>query len=277
MFCGRNEIPVDDTTGFVFVDITRKFGPNDVGLPENQFVDAFFENRQNITWYVNGVKGGNKLEGTVSNMIFSLGKEKAIEGVYQAPSVLPGRNPVSIRADIYLKGKTKKIQRTLQFKLFVYDTYIVQIFHEFTGRPGMGSILTDNASFRVIVSPLKMEIDDIKNYPPVVVKEGKTGPFKEKIDTKDALGSIHITEFITNVKLSHDYPPEVYFEFPSYDILACKSTYSARGIKSPVESLTLKSIPEEINFIANGKEQHFAVTNNNTSYKLIVKPSRSVY
>jgi hypothetical protein len=276
MFAGRVEVPVNDTTSFIFLDITKKFGPNDTGIPEDKlFVEALFEKRQNITWYANGIKGGNNLEGTVDNIVYPLGREKTLSAMYQAPATLPGRNPVIIRADIYIKAKTKKLQRTLQYKLFVYDTYRVQIIHEFTGRPGMGSKLMDSASFRVIVSPLKIEIDGIKNYAPVVIKEGKAGDFKEKIDTRDALGSIQITEFIKNEKLSHDYPPEVYFEFPSYEILAFKAMYSARGIKSPLESSTIKSIPEEINFIANGKEQHYDVTKNNTNYKLVVKPLRS--
>jgi hypothetical protein len=232
--------------------------------------------RKNPVWYVNGIKNGNAKTGTISTLGADTARGRIEAGAYNAPQVLPVKNPVIVKLAVqYFSKKHKKlVWGSVQDSISIYDAYRVQIIHEFTGRAGMGSKLIDSASFSVWIYPRRLKIDAIKNYKPIVIKEGKASAFKEKINVDEALGTIQITEFIKNDSLSHDYPPEVYFEFPSYDILALKSQYSARGIKSELESLMVKSIPEEINFIANGKEQHINMTDNTTNYKLIVKPLR---
>lgn len=234
MRTGKDHIPVFDTTNMIILDNTKKFGPNDAGYPEDQLADAVFEKNQIIIWYVNGVQGGNKSEGTISKTISRFGKEQMIISTYQAPDIMPGKDPVTIWAEFYLKTRSKKIfQKRMECKVSVYDAYKIQVINEFTGRPGMNSQLIDSASFDLFVYPDSVTIWNIKNYEPIVIKEGKMGPFKEKIRVKNALGPIHITEFIKNGSVSHAYPPVVHFEFPSHELPGLISKYTARGIDSP--------------------------------------------
>jgi len=188
---------------------------------------------------------------------------------------LPPNNSFTIWAEIYGKTKTgKKLRKRLYAWVNVYDAYKVQVIHEFTGRAGMGSKLIDSASFIVWVYSYKREVSGIRNYSPKVLKEGRNGPFKEKINVDDALGTIHITEGIKNDSLSKDYPPEVYFEFTPNEVLLYKSQYSARGIPSDITPVFSKSLPEEINFIANGQVQRYNIYAASANYKLIVTPFR---
>lgn len=138
--------------------------------------------------------------------------------------------------------------------------------------------MIDSASFNVWVYPAhfrKIRITDIKNYLPKVLKEGKRAGIKETIFSEGALGTVNITEPIKNDSLSKDYPPEVYFEFTPTEILVFKFQYVSRAGSSDMASFFGLSIPEEINFIANGKEQRYHVTATRHNYKLIVTPMRA--
>ena len=99
--------------------------------------------------------------------------------------------------------------------------------------------------------------------------------FREKLTVGDALGTVHVTEGIKNDSLSHDYPPEVYFEFKPLKILVCKFQHGSRGIWTDPEPYFEMSAPEEINFIANGQEQRISIAKGGEeNYKLVVKPMR---
>lgn len=136
----------------------------------------------------------------------------------------------------------------------------------------MGSKMIDSASCVVWIRPNRLGMNDIKNYPPKVLKEGSRIGVQEKLFTDGMLGTIHFTEAIGNYSLSLDYPPEVYFEFKRFEIPAFKFQYHSRrgNITTDIETIQYLSIPEEINFIANGRHQVYNVGNGKTTYKLIV-------
>jgi hypothetical protein len=256
----RDELKVGDTTSIDILDITKKFGENPLGMDPEGPGMAIFLKSQDITWNVNGVDKGNNLVGYSDEFKINFKEGKLtirkIEGGYIAPKILPIQNPVLIKANIYiLKGKSRKVLRTLQCKILIYDEYHIQIIHEFTGRTAMGSQLIDSGSFDVRISPVEIKIDNIKNYEPIVIKEGKNGPFREKIYVKGELGTVHITPAINKTNLSKEYPPEVYIDFTRFKIPLYKYEYSARGIKGGIQSLTFLSIPSEITFVANGENQ----------------------
>ena len=247
------------------------------GEYEGEYEFANLNSKNRMGWFVNDVPKGNEFEGTMDNRIHTIAGKTYVFGIYDAPRYLPVKNPVRIKLAVYCYSKKlkKKAWRSFSCEILVYDSYRVSVISEFTARIGMASKLVDSASFIVSIFPFKSYIDDIKNYEPIVIREGRNGPFKEKIFTDQAQGSIHLTEVIKNFSLSKDNPPEVYFEFSSFLILRCVVQYSARGIKGPEESVYAKSIPGEINFIANGQEQHISEQNGEGGeYHVIVKPHR---
>jgi len=226
--------------------------------------------------FVNGDPGGNPSVGTISLS----GRDSIIpiSVRYHAPDILPKQNPVEIKlAFRYYSRKTQKIEwGKAKCTLTVYDRYKILLTHQFTGRGGVGSKLIDSASCIANVYPDRVELTDIKNYEPIVIKEGRQGSVKEKIITTGASGTIHLTRMVRNYALSKDYPPEVYFEPVTFDVLGYKAQYCARGIPcSEIERVDLKTITEEINFIANGRQQKIAFTIGHlddieNTYKLVV-------
>ena len=235
-------------------------------------------------WYVNEIRNGNSTVGTLSPSDVPLPEGgKTVYAFFTAPQYLPIKNPASIKLTIqyYSRKLKKKAWGSLRCHIGVYDAYRVQVIHEFTAR--VGSQLIDSASFDVWLYPThakKIEITDIKNYPPKVLHEGRKPPFREKIFTEDAPGSIDITNTIKSDSLSKDYPPEVYFEFTPKEILLYKFEVVARGTSSGIEPLFSLSIPAEISFIANGQVQRYNSDMNNVTateknYKVIVTPRRS--
>ncbi|MFL5786930.1 MAG: hypothetical protein ACJ748_02665 [Flavisolibacter sp.] len=248
----KEELKVEESSGLEFYDITTKFGENQIGANPDGPGWAKFSKKEKINWYVNAIENGNIKEGQIKSVRFL--EYSAAD--YYSPRIMTVQNPVVITANIYiLKGKSRKVLRTLQCKILIYDEYHIQIIHEFTGRTAMGSQLIDSGSFDVRISPVEIKIDNIKNYEPIVVKEGKNGPFREKIYVKDELGTVHITPAINKTNLSKEYPPEVYIDFARFKIPLYKYEYSARGIKGGIQSLSFLSIPSEITFVANGENQ----------------------
>lgn len=222
-------------------------------------------------WVVNGVREGSDVEGfaTAPPIGTSL-------GVYTAPKIMPPKNPVVIHLffEYYSEILMKEVWGVVSCKILVYDEYKIEINHEYTGRASMHSKIGDKGTFVVRVSPNRnFRISEIKNYEPVVIKEGRNGPFKEKVFTDGYPGTIHITDSHLSDSLSHDYPPEVYFEFAPKEIVMCEIQHNARGIYGERGPVTFMRVPEEINFIANGQKQRYNITiGRGETYKLIVTP-----
>ncbi len=243
---------------------------------ENEFVE-FAGNRSGI--FVNGIPGGNQLVATMLGGGTLTGYSPLAAG-YTAPNILPKKNPVEIKLAFkyYSRIKKKIVWGTSKCDVTVFDKYNILLTHEFTGRGGMGSKLIDSASCTIEVYPDRIELSNIKNYAPIVLKEGRNGPFSEKIITDGASGSIHLTVVFSNFKLSKDYPPEVYFEPATFEVLGYKVQHCARGSGcTDFQRIDLQTIVEEINFIANRKVQKIAFTIGHlddieNTYKLIVTP-----
>ena len=265
----RMKIPVSDSVMIEVVDISLI----DTGhYTTSGFGVALVNKTDPVLWYANRVQNGDNINGRIRAFAGPLGKEKVMLAQYFAPDILPKKNAVAIWAEVYRKSKKgKELRRRIKTYIEVYDRYHVSVVQQSTLRVGMGSEIIDSASFDVYVYAHSFQVVRIKNYSPVVLKEGSRKPFKEKIIVGDALGTVHITEGIKNDSLSHDYPPEVYFEFTPVSVLVCKFQHGARGIWSDPEPLFEKYIPQEINFIANGQDQKYSVTNGEGfNYKLLV-------
>lgn len=248
---------------------------------EHDFAE-FAGNRFGV--FVNEDFGGNEQVGTILGG-GSITSRLATAFGYTAPVILPKQNPVEIKlAFKYYSSKAKKIKwGKVKCKVTVFDMYNLLLVHEFTARGGLGSKLIDSASCIVEVYPDRVEIIRIKNYEPIVIKEGRQGPVREKIATAGASGTIHLTKVFRNYKLSRDYPPEVYFEPVTFKALWYKAQYCARGAPcSEFERIDEDTVTEEINFIANGKQQKIAFTighldyDGNNTYKLVATPYRVV-
>lgn len=240
--------------------------------------EALFSLEQRLTWTVNNQINGNEDIGKITPMRFRVQKKaKMMAAVYKAPNILPVSDTQTIRVEVYVthgKGKHKKkdVLRTFKKRITLYDMYKIKVVNEFTGRLGMESTLVDSATCIVWIKHSTLSIGDIKNYAPMVIKEGSRIGCKEKILTDGQLGTVHFTESIGQYKVTH-YPAEVYFEFKTFDIPMCKIQYECRRGRTVTETVSLayKSIPEEINFIANGQDQTYNVTTPRDKYKLIVK------
>ncbi len=240
--------------------------------------EALFSLEQRLTWSVNNQINGNEDIGKITPMRFRVQKKaKMMAAVYKAPNILPVSDTQTIRAEVYVthgKGKHKKkdVLRTFKKRITLYDTYKIKIVNEFTGRLGMESTLLDSATCMVKIKHYTLGIGDIKNYAPIVIREGSRIGCKEKVLTDGQLGTVHFTESIGHYKLTH-YPHEVYFEFKTLNIPMCKIQYECQRGRTVTETVSLpyKSIPEEINFIANGQDQQYNITTPRDKYKLIVK------
>lgn len=225
---------------------------------------------------------------------------QSISANYTAPEKLTTDNiTITLELnDVYIneittRGRRKMITRqrhvsklaSFSCKVKLYDAYtisVVQKLHDIAEILG-NSELKDSANFTVFIYADEAQIieDDIKNFPPEVIKEGSfgqgIGTMKEKIHTNGAQGSIHITKNISNYRLSETYPPEVYFELESQEILLCHVQYVQvkMNVASPISAIPYRSVISEINFIANGREQRYKVSVATlNSYSLTVTPMR---
>jgi hypothetical protein len=255
-------------------DITRSFTMGD----HTDQAFALLHPRDRIVWFVNDVRNGNDAVGHIqgtSDLSWDA-KRQRVFATYTAPKILPKKNPVIIVASIYLPLKNNRREiRVLSDRIHIYDYYKAKIIHESTGRVGMGSELIDSATCYIFIQPPdKIWIDLIHNYPPTVLKEGKKAGIQEKLFVDNGvLGTLHITESVKLDSISHDYPPEVYIEFNTVTILTQRFQYVTRAGSSGIEPLFEPSLPQEINFIANGETQTYNVyTGGHTKYKLIVTP-----
>ena len=235
-------------------------------------------------WFANGVAGGNNFEGWIEDGITVPGKGSLkMNGMYRAPWFFPKKNPVTIGLGLrYWSKKTGDwAWRICSCKIIVFDAYEVWVTHGATGRVGMGAQINDAANFVVAIFPKKflkniVSVEQIKNYTPVVVKHGRSGPFRETISVDGAEGSIHITDEIKTARLSGDYPPKVHFEFVPHEVLWHTAQYKAPGVKIEPVPIRCPPIPPVIDFIANGLEQIYElktyVMAQEETYQLSIKP-----
>ena len=212
-------------------------------------------------WFANGVAGGNVYEGKIDEVNFTMGKEVIVVGVYYAPSFLPQKNPVRISLGIrYYSNKVNAfVWRFCHCKIIVYDMYAIKVEHIATGRIGMEARVSDSATFVAVIMPnmagRHVFLERIKNYSPVIINHGRKGPFREIMNVDGATGSVDVPDKPKVDKVSNDYPPEVYFEFPLRQVLWHKSEYKAPGVKIEPVSINAIALPLEISFIANGLPQ----------------------
>jgi hypothetical protein len=227
-------------------------------------------------WAVNGIRDGNQNVGYAGpGTLTSL-------GAYTAPKVMPKENPVTINLffEYYSEILEKDIWGVVSCKILVYDEYKVEVTSKYTGRAEMHAQLFDKAWFVVRIFPNseigepQFEFRDKQNYPPGVIKEGKNGPFKEKIIAVNSQGHIDISSH-KNDKLSYDYPPKASFDLNSEEVLLCEVQYKARGLPAgPVQPLRIQPIPEQISFIANGESQLQRLSCREIGYEVNVTPHR---
>jgi len=234
-------------------------------------------------WFVNGVGGGTVYDGYLKDdFVYVSGKTLFLNGKFFAPWFLPKKNPVKLSLGIrYYSKKRGLVWGFCSTQIIVYDAYKVKVEHEATGRDWMNARIIDSATFLVSIFPKKMSgknfyIQNIKNYEPVVLKHGKSGPFKEKILPDGALGAVHITDQIQSPSLSNEYPPEVNFEYPLKLILYHKVQYSAGPYKAETVEINGYGVVSQVNFMANRLPQTITITTNVTrtkeTYKLIITP-----
>jgi hypothetical protein len=268
---GRLEVHVNDTT---YIEVMDKGVRVKEGTYKGDYEFAFLYDRDPFGWFVCDIPKGNEKVGMMETSYNSTNREhqRNLLGIYHAPHYLP-KDLTVIKLAVQYKSKklNKKVWGSAKCELVVYDAYRIKIVDDYTGRPAMETEIIDSGSFTILVYGIINVIMDIKNYDPILVSEGRNGPFREKVFTKDAQGSINITEPIKNYQVSDDYPPKVYFELPVSTILRYKFQYRARGTSSPVTPLTNESIPPDVDFIANGQEQHY-IKGSKYKYELIVKP-----
>jgi hypothetical protein len=269
----RMKIPVKDSVMIEVVDISEIDTSHS---SVSGFMSALVNRRDPVLWYANTVQNGDNVNGRIRVVSAPVGKERVIVAQYLAPAIIPKKNAVAIWAEVYRRTKTgKELRKRVKTYIEVYDRYHISVIKESTVRGGLGSQLLDSASFDVYLYAHSFQVMHIKNYAPIVLKEGKRMSFREKLTVGDALGTVHVTEGIKNDSLSNDYPPEVYFEFKPLEILVCKFQHGSRGVWTDPEPYFEMSAPEEINFIANGQEQRISITKGGEeNYKLVVKPLR---
>ncbi len=226
-------------------------------------------------WAVNGVREGNDQVGYAGPPLLSTSM-----GSYTAPKIMPLQNPVVINFvfEYYSEILKKEIWGIVNCQILIYDEYKIDITSVYTGRGEMHSQLSDKGSFVIRIYPegnFYMDPAQIKNYPPTVIKEGKNGPFKEKVFTNNAQGHINFTSH-SNDKFTYGYPPKVSFDLESQEFLLCEFQHSARGIKGPIEPVHFKTIPEQISFVASGEvqEQSVWLYTRDIGYKMTVTPHR---
>ncbi len=268
----RRKIAVTEKVDIEMVDILRS-DPTDV----SGFSAGLVSRREPVLWYANTKVNGDEINGKITVDSAPLGDERLFIATYHAPDILPPDNEVTIWAEIYKRTKEGLVLRKrIKTNIEVYDRYHLQVIHESTLRGGMGSKILDSAGFNIYIYAYAIELDNPKNYLPIVLKEGRRKQFREKIIVDGAEGTVHISDRITNRKRSKDYPPVIYFEFTPDKVMICQFQQCARGDCSPPEPLFQKSLPEEIQFIANGKTQSYSLPTPpyGGNYKLVVKPIR---
>jgi hypothetical protein len=261
---------VTDSTMIDVDDITRINTdlPSGYGLAEVPQTNADL-------WYANGVVGGNERTGQILKSPYRplLGTRSLI-GTYRAPKTLPDINPVIIELEIYKKTrKGKELRKRLTCWILVYDAYRVKMEYEFTGRPGMGSKLVDSASFRIEFYSEDIKLEDIRNYPPQTLKEGRHMGITEKIFLDAAPGPINIRPGTKNYSFTRGSPSEVYFEFTETPVLYYTIQYLAPRFHIETEKVTIscKSLPETFRFYTKRELQEF-VHPENKNLRIIITP-----
>jgi hypothetical protein len=257
------EVPVNGQTKILVLD---KSEPADPKLTDTPFDQALFDIRYPTGWLVNEYPRGNAAVGFVGTSTTTPNKkQKYFYGIYNAPEYMPVQNPVTIKLAVqyYSKKLDKKRWKTFECRVKVWDMYRALLVHEFTGREGMDSKLVDSASFLIKLYPERVVVLNINNYPPKTMKEGSRMGVSEKIYLDGAPGTIDVKEDTKGYKLSNKFPPDVYFEFKTSEILHYNMQYMIRRMRIETErvKITSKAIPENISFTANGQAQQYKYAN----------------
>jgi hypothetical protein len=263
-------------TRFTIIDATRVYD-NTISIMAGENRPGRIDPNAPVIWYANGVENGNTSTGTIERDTHASPHLKF--AFYRGPDYMPGTNPVVIAVRIFAYSKKTKsfnLARVLKGKIKIYDRYSIKVEHQYMGRLSLKSEIVDSARFKIYVYPNRVQIADIQNYAPIVIKEGQNGVFKEKVFVDGAQGTIDITPDYSDLKITKASPPEVYFTFKPRELLMCKIKHGAKGIWGETSELPYLSLPEEINFIANGQPQVYNVTHGGRgeNYKLIVTPIR---
>ena len=118
-------------------------------------MEAMVHMDQPVTWFANNVHMGDKPNGflTVVEESSNGSMLKISEATYTAPQFLTAKNPVTIRADLYVFSDKKKVYhraRSLKCKINIYDEYEIKITGVWDNTSlGMGTTrFTDTASLR---------------------------------------------------------------------------------------------------------------------------------
>jgi len=270
--------------GKTFIDVIDITRPGETSISPSGYQAGLISRNDPVLWYANRKLWGNDLTGTVTQQTAPVGKEKVVVGEYRAPLIMPQENPVTIWAEIYRRTrKGKVLKKRLSTSILVYDMYKISVIHEIKGDDfgnkdflGGGELI-DSASCLVKVFPAKIEISEFKNYEPKITKEPgmeHSGNLKLNFYTAGMQGSIHLTSENYDYRLS-GYPPEVYYRLPRRNIAGFGFQYVGKST-TPVITLPYPSLPMEIEFIANGREQRYDVSiAGQSSHKLIVTPYRA--
>lgn len=272
----KTKLPVDGVTSIDVIDISSISS-------SYSWEPAELPGANNLLWYASGVLNGNERTGKIGTSNIPSGNNRLWQAYYLAPRFLPQKNPVKISVEIYRK-KGRGLRKTITCYILVYDMYKISVIHEIKGDDfGIkeflgGGELIDSASCIVKVYPHEIRISDIQNYEPAITKTPGVehgGTLELKIFTAGTQGSIHLTTDYSSFRLSGDYPPEVYYKLPLRNIPGFRVQYVGRRFTGPVQTLPYPSLPTEIEFIANGRQQQYNVTIAGVdSHKLIVTPYR---
>jgi hypothetical protein len=273
----KKSLRVDKTTLIAVLDISKIAKE---GTYKGDYDFALLLKEDVTTWYVNENEGGSPLVGTISNFAGPIGKEKVVIGDYKAPQFLPVNNPVTIALKIkYRSPQTKKwVTKKLTCSIGIYDVYKVKVTA--TIKEVLSVEIQDSATFIFWIFSDYNRMDDIKNYEPKVINQGSVlpGGCKMRVFTEGTEGIIHITESLLNYRFERPIkngPPEITFNLPVSEIIAFQYKLVCSGVSTEVKPAPVTSLALEINFIANGQEQHITVYDTKAGgYKMIISPYR---
>ena len=249
----------------VNVEVLNSGAIIDTGDLAGQLRIAEINAKNKRKWFANGKEGGNVFEGYMEDYWASrIGNSLFLIGRYRAPWFFPKKNPVKLSLGIryYSQKQEKFVWGYCTTKIIVFDAYKMSITHAGTAGLDFGSQINDGADFVAAIFPKTflnkiVSVEQITNYAPVVVKNGKAGPFKEINSVVGAEGSVHITDQIKDARLSDDYPPKVFFEFNTDKVLWRTTTYTAPGgVVTRKEEVRERPIPFAIYFNADGQDQY---------------------
>ena len=147
--------------------------------------------RSSITWYVNGIAGGNELFGYIDQ-----DGNNPLKAKYTAPALVPVNDPVRIEArlaGVFTVGSGRTINGASGFaSVTIYDDYR----YTFIGYDDMGGVfhMIDSSSCQIRVSGKYVSMSDIQNYVPWSDWPKKSGECSYTYPDKDSwVGLVEIS------------------------------------------------------------------------------------